>query len=58
MLLASKENLSAHWQGECEVGQLFVIVQNQNGILKILHSGCFGWIARKWEKLTGEKLES
>lgn len=54
MMLAKKENLSAHWQGECEIGNLFTIEDSG----KILHSGCFGWIARKWLKLTGEKLQS
>ena len=58
MMLAKKENLSALWQGECEIGNLFVIEQNENGVRKILHSGCFGWIARKWLRLTGEKLSN
>ena len=58
MQLANKGNLFAYWQGECELGNLFVIVRNENDIRKVIHSGCFGWIARKWLKLTGEKLPS
>ena len=52
MILAQNGNLSAIWQGECSLGNLFVIERDG----KVIHSGCFGWIANRWKKLTGEKL--